>query len=237
MGFPVRLRQYMIAAALLSVVLAHAADSGAGCRVADPELQGRYAGPCVNGWAQGRGEAVGTARYVGDFVAGRKQGRGVKTWPNGDRYEGEFVGDRRHGQGIYVWGAGTAWAGQRYSGGYVADLRQGVGTYEWPDGRRLTGQWHNDLPSPALAARMPQTVMAHAERLALNAVPGARVCRGVPVGISEIDVLRGVVLAVERERLRIRIDQPGRLGAAIDGRLPKAGDIVNDDAGNWSRCS
>ena len=52
------------------------------CRVLDPELQGTYAGPCVNGLAEGEGVARGQAEYRGGFQAGRKHGHGVKTWPN-----------------------------------------------------------------------------------------------------------------------------------------------------------
>src|SRR5438067_1757230 len=96
------------------------------CRVLDPELQGSYSGPCANGLAEGKGVARGTATYEGEFKAGRKEGRGVKTWPNGDRYEGDFVGDRKEGQGRYSWGRGP-WAGESYEGSYVADKREGFG--------------------------------------------------------------------------------------------------------------
>lgn len=82
-----------------------------GCKVLDPELQGTYAGGCVNGLADGSGEATGTARYQGAFKAGKKHGKGVKTWPDtGDRYEGDFVEDRKQGAGTYVWGSRSAWA-------------------------------------------------------------------------------------------------------------------------------
>ena len=40
------------------------------CRVLDPELQGSYTGPCVNGLAEGRGAASGLATYEGEFRAG-----------------------------------------------------------------------------------------------------------------------------------------------------------------------
>ena len=51
------------------------AQAEVNCKVLDPALQGRYEGPCLNGLAQGLGEAVGGAtRYRGDFVAGRKHG-------------------------------------------------------------------------------------------------------------------------------------------------------------------
>jgi hypothetical protein len=105
------------------------------CRVLDPELQGAYSGPCAAGLAQGRGTAIGSAEYRGEFQAGRKHGKGVKTWSNGDRYEGDFLEDRKEGAGIYVWGRGP-WAGERYEGGYVDDRRHGFGVYRWPSGDR-----------------------------------------------------------------------------------------------------
>src|SRR3989442_13667168 len=76
------------------------------CGVIDPELRGSYAGPCVNGLAEGQGTASGTAEYRGGVKAGRKNGKGAKTWPNGDRYEGEFVEDRKEGVGAYTGGRG-----------------------------------------------------------------------------------------------------------------------------------
>src|SRR5487761_2731539 len=69
------------------------AQTHASCKVLDPELQGTYVGGCKNGLADGYGEASGTAHYEGQFKAGRKDGKGVKTWPDGDRYDGEFVAD------------------------------------------------------------------------------------------------------------------------------------------------
>ena len=61
------------------------------CRVLDSELTGVYQGGCKDGLAEGYGEAKGSAEYRGAFRAGRMQGKGVKTWPSGDRYEGEFA--------------------------------------------------------------------------------------------------------------------------------------------------
>ena len=63
------------------------------CVVLDPELQGKYAGGCVNSLAEGRGEASGSASYKGGFRAGRKHGKGVKTWRSGDRYAGAWEDD------------------------------------------------------------------------------------------------------------------------------------------------
>jgi hypothetical protein len=38
-------------------------------------------------------------RYEGDYVDGKKSGKGVYTWPNGHRYEGDWVNDKRNGKG------------------------------------------------------------------------------------------------------------------------------------------
>lgn len=214
-----------------------AAQVEGGCKVLDPALQVRYEGPCLNGLAQGSGEAVGAAsRYRGDFVAGRKHGQGVQTWANGDRYEGGFVNDLREGQGEYVWGRGSEWAGQRYKGEYRADLRHGQGSYRWPDGRELSGRWQRDLPSPTLAAQMSATINAYASQIARTSVPGTRVCRAVEVGIGGSDVVGGVVHRVEGDRLWIIIDRLGRMAGEINGQLLKVGGEIVDSADFWMVC-
>src|SRR5512139_2318889 len=113
------------------------------CKVLDPELQGAYAGPCKDGLAEGVGQAKGAAEYRGEFRAGRKHGKGVKTWPNGDRYEGEFAEDHREGRGKYTWGRGP-WEGESYEGGYLADKRHGEGTYRFSSGDVYRGLWAED---------------------------------------------------------------------------------------------
>jgi hypothetical protein len=225
------------AALLLFVGMALAPpDAAAACRVLDPELQGSYTGDCVNGLAQGQGIATGIARYRGGFVAGRKQGAGVKTWPNGDRYEGEFVVDLKHGHGVYAWGPRSPWAGERYSGRFVNDRRQGAGVYEWPDGRQLAGQWRDDLPLMALPPAMQLTARAHAERRAAAARPGARVCRSVPVGIAQTDVFGGIVQGADRDRIRIRIDRIGKFDNQLDGRTLVAGEVIEQRVDEWVVC-
>lgn len=232
----VRLLGHRGVVALLLACCAPALLAAEACKVVDPELQGAYSGPCVDGWAQGSGTASGTARYTGEFVAGRKHGKGLKVWANGDRYEGDFVNDRRQGLGVYRWGAASEWAGQRYVGAYVSDQRQGTGTYEWPDGRKLSGQWQADLPSPLLAAQMQTTIRMYAEQMVRIGVPGATVCRNLPMGISEVDTVTAVVLAAESNRIRVRIERPGRLGAELDGRAVKAGMELSDYVDRWMVC-
>lgn len=221
---------------VLMALTAAALAAEPACKVIDPELQGSYAGPCVDGLAHGEGTAAGIARYTGGFAAGRKHGRGIKEWPNGDRYEGQFADDRKQGYGVYAWGLRSRWAGQRYSGNYERDRRHGAGVYTWPDGRELAGQWRNDHPPAALPPAMQATVRAYAERMVVMSRPGARVCRQVPVGTVQFDTVSGIVLDMAGEQVRIRIEKPGRLSKNLDGREIATGDVVTVDVEGWYRC-
>jgi hypothetical protein len=41
--------------------------------------------------------------YIGKFKNGKKNGKGVYTWPDGSIYTGEFLDDNLHGTGKMVW--------------------------------------------------------------------------------------------------------------------------------------
>ena len=45
----------------------------------------------------------GWGRYEGDFIDGKKHGRGIYTVPNGNRFEGDYLDDKRHGPGIMTY--------------------------------------------------------------------------------------------------------------------------------------
>ena len=219
------------------VVLASgAASAQTPCRVFDPELAGTYRGGCKDGLAEGHGEAKGTAEYRGEFRAGRKHGKGVKIWPNGDRYEGDFVEDRKQGIGTYTWSPRGPSAGEKYSGAWLNDRRHGDGVYEWPSGDRYTGSWANDaitgVPTPMMIAR------ERAERAALDAVgkPGVKVCREITVGIAVRDWIRGEVTAVDAARIAVRIDDPGKHPNVIDNVPLAKGATMWSRAVDWVPC-
>lgn len=216
-------------------VLFASCASAQDCRVLDPELQGTYAGPCVNGLAQGEGYAAGKAEYRGGFQAGRKHGKGVKTWPNGDRYEGEFAADAKHGRGLYVWGRGP-WAGERYEGAFAGDRRHGFGVYRWASGDVYSGPWQNDVatgpPTPMMQARAKFEEEA---RLAV-AKEGTKVCREMPVGIGDRDWVRGTVVAVAGDKVAVRIDDAGRQPHAVAGAEVRKGDVAWDAPHFWTPC-
>jgi hypothetical protein len=212
------------------------ASGQSACRVLDPELAGIYQGGCKDALAEGYGEAKGSAEYRGDFRAGRKHGKGVKTWPSGDRYEGEFAEDRKQGIGKYTWSPRGRSAGERYSGAYLNDLRHGYGVYEWPSGDRYAGAWAQDVitgyPTPMMIAR----ARAKTEVLAAVAKRGVKVCRALLVGIAVRDWIRGEVTAVDADRIAVRIDDPGRQPHVIDNQPMVKGMSIWSDAVDWTPC-
>jgi hypothetical protein len=223
-------RRFLVAASLVACPAAAAQD----CKVLDPELQAAYAGPCVNGLAEGEGRASGIAAYEGGFKAGRKHGHGVKAWPNGDRYEGTFVDGRKEGRGKYTWGRGP-WRGETYEGDYLDDRRHGEGTYRWPTGDVYRGPWKADQIA-GYATPMMLAQRKHAEE-AMRAVgkEGQAVCREMPVGIALSEWIRGVVVGVSGDQVGVRVEQPGNRHV-IAGVELQAGDIVWDKPAAWTPC-
>jgi hypothetical protein len=234
MGLVTLLRSIFLFCAICMSTLAW----GQKCTVVDPELQGSYSGACKDGYAEGYGEARGEASYSGEFRAGRKHGKGVKTWPSsGDRYEGYFVDDRKDGTGLYTWGRRSPSAGERYTGGFRADRKHGYGVYEWPNGDRYAGPWENDAIAGTPTKGMIARANALAERAAAVAIPGAKVCRLMRVGVASEDLVRATVLAREGDNIRVRIDDAGKFDHVIDGRPVKQGEVFSDALKFWLPCT
>ncbi|MDP2239478.1 MAG: hypothetical protein Q8K18_04855 [Burkholderiales bacterium] len=186
--------------------------------------------------AEGYGEAKGAAEYKGGFRAGRKHGKGTKTWPSGDRYAGDFVDDRKEGEGTYIWGPRSAWAGEKYSGSYLNDRRHGLGVYEWPSGDRYAGPWKNDVITGPMTPMMMARARAYAERAAAVGKEGARVCRDMIVGSVTHDWVRGTVMEVKGEKIAVRIDDAGRFPHVISDLVISKGDTVWDALQSWIPC-
>ena len=226
------MKHLLLALAFLFPLASLAAPS---CRVIDPELQGQYEGGCKKGLAEGYGVARGTAEYHGEFSKGMKHGKGVKTWPWGDRYEGGFANDRRNGKGMYVWGAGSPWAGERFVGDYVADQRHGLGAYYWPSGDRFQGVWKEDrrYGSSAMELRRQAVEAARAKTM----TPGAQVCSWGHTGIA-YEVLRvGLIEAVEANALKVRLVRLEGEPQAVSGSNLQPGMLLDAVARDWTLCS
>jgi len=217
---------------LLAVPLAAAAGE---CRVADPELQGFYEGGCSNGLADGEGYAKGIAEYRGWFRKGLKEGRGVKTWPWGDRYEGMFKDDRRDGFGIYSWGAGTRWAGERYEGRFKADLREGWGVYTWPNGDRYEGPWVQNVRQ-GISVMEARRQTAKKEMDKVFKVAGATVCGRLPGQPAALaGWVKGKVESWDEDSIAIRVTE-APYGTNLQGTAIGAGTVISDRMENWTLC-
>jgi len=98
---------FALSAALSVPLLAH------DCRVKDPYLKGSYEGECYEKeeLAHGHGEAKGPDSYVGSFVKGRADGKGIYTWENGARLDGSFKEGKANGPGVYVSAKGARYEG------------------------------------------------------------------------------------------------------------------------------
>ena len=220
---------------LLALLIFASRAFGQECRVMDPELQGGYSGPCLDGLAEGVGYARGSAGYRGAFRAGRKHGQGVKTWPNGDQYEGEFVEDRKHGTGRYEFGRGP-WRGESYQGGFVNDRRHGSGVYRWASGDVYSGPWENDVATgPPTGMMLARARFEEEARLAV-AKEGQKLCREMPVGIGNYDWVRGRVVAVSGSKVQVQISDPGETLHLIAGVEARRGIVVSDAPQNWTPC-
>lgn len=128
------------------------ADSRTGCKVfsianSQPNETITWSGPCVNGFANGRGvlqwftDGKPSLRVEGSFVNGKQHGRSVITAARGIKFEGNFVHGKRHGRGIF-----TMINGDRYERNYINGNAHGSDVYTWANGDRFEGNWANGKP-------------------------------------------------------------------------------------------
>jgi len=102
--------------------------------------------------------------YTGETNAtGQMHGKGLFTWPNGDKYAGTFKENAQHGYGVQVSADGMKkydgeWKnghphgkgsmryknGKKYVGHYVLGWRCGNGLFTWPDSSTYYGEWKDD---------------------------------------------------------------------------------------------
>jgi hypothetical protein len=206
---------------LLLVSAGLCAHAQAPCRVLDPSLQGHYEGACKDGLAEGKGTAIGQARYVGEFAAGRKHGHGTYLYPSGDAYTGDWREDRREGSGTYVWGPDSPWRGDRYMGDYRNDRRHGRGEYVWAFGDRYEGEWRDGVQAgPPTMAQVLRLIQMQKLGPVIGKA-GARVCSTATDGAEAGRVAHGVVKQLEDDRALIEIDTPAVLQASDFKKNPR----------------
>ena len=84
-------------------------------------------------------------------------------------------------------------------------------------------------------AAVARTINETAARVAVSKV-GAKVCRAVTVGISERDWIRGVVVEVASDKIRVKVDDQGRFPQTLDGVFVARGIVLWDTPLNWKPC-
>ena len=80
-------------------------------------------------------------KYEGDFINGKREGKGIFHFQNGDRYEGDFKNDKMEGKGILYYNNGDI-----FQGDWRNDKRDGKGIMYYNDGSREMGDFINDQP-------------------------------------------------------------------------------------------
>jgi hypothetical protein len=88
-----------------------------------------YEGELLNGEPDGYGAMhyADGRTYIGDWMVGMKEGRGVFTWHSSERYEGEYKNDNRHGHGVLTYQEGSHI--EVYTGSWKDDTVHGYGVF------------------------------------------------------------------------------------------------------------
>lgn len=78
--------------------------------------------------------------YHGDYVRGKRTGRGIMKNKDATIYKGEFLDNKREGQGVFYYLNGDI-----YSGNWKGGLKHGYGTYHFANGGEYRGEWVNGM--------------------------------------------------------------------------------------------
>lgn len=91
------------------------------------------------------------SKYVGNWVKGKPNGKGLATWGEkskfpGRYYDGEWKDGLMHGYGTKFWGKAEVdkYTNNKYTGEWKNDKMDGFGKYDWADGSYYEGPWKND---------------------------------------------------------------------------------------------
>lgn len=73
------------------------------CKVLLANISQKYKGKCLNGLAEGKGEAKGEDSFVGLFHEGYPEGKGKYTFKNGNFFEGYWKKGKKDGEGVFTF--------------------------------------------------------------------------------------------------------------------------------------
>jgi hypothetical protein len=100
--------------------------------------KGTYTGELKDGEPNGKGtlKLKNGDVYIGAFVKGSFNGKGLYTWEDGSTYEGDFENDLFHGTGTMKFSDGGV-----YVGAFEDGALSGKGVYSWSDGSKYEGDF------------------------------------------------------------------------------------------------
>ncbi len=117
-----------------------------GCKLANPSPKPgetvTWSGPCINGFAQGRGivqwyvDGKAGVTYEGALARGAASGQGKLTMPDGATYAGGWLDGKQDGSGKY-----SAPNGTRYEGEWKDGVPNGRGIMHSASGEVMDGIW------------------------------------------------------------------------------------------------
>lgn len=76
--------------------------------------------------------------YSGEWLAGKRHGKGMLVWDDGSKYEGDWYENYSWGKGKLVYGENEC-----YEGDFVKNCRHGIGKYVC-FGMTYSGDWQDD---------------------------------------------------------------------------------------------
>jgi hypothetical protein len=80
--------------------------------------------------------------YSGEWIKGKRNGKGISHYADGTSYEGYWKNDVKDGNGIFTWLGGL-----KFEGLFSKNLRNGPGVLHMKKGKILKGTWSNDTIS------------------------------------------------------------------------------------------
>lgn len=107
----------------------------------DPNNNTRYEGQFVNGKKSGKGKLIDSEGNVfsGDWIE-EEPIKGIYKFKNGDKYSGALKDRMFHGSGTLIYKNGD-----RYNGDFKKDKKSGTGTMVYRSQRKIyIGKWKND---------------------------------------------------------------------------------------------
>ena len=121
-------------------------------------------GSLVEEWSNCVGNIIAfnkRSKYIGEFVNGKKHGKGIYTSDKGSRYVGTWKNDQLNGFGTFQFWFGDKYTGEwkddkfhgwgvwikankeKYVGGFKNGVKHGSGTETFTDGKVKDGLWAN----------------------------------------------------------------------------------------------